>query len=100
MAEEIYLWLLELQFLGMVANIVFTGTSSLEHLDKCQVMFLFSGTAGLQLCTREVYGLGPYTGGGGRGVGVDDWNGIVNQLNVVLLPWELAQFVKTVLVLG
>lgn len=39
-------------------------------------------------------------GGGGRGVGVDDWNGIVNQLNVVLLPWELAQFVKTVLVLG
>ena len=44
-------------------------------------------------------------GGGGWGVGrggggVDDWNGIVNQLNVVLLPWELAQFVKTVLVLG
>ena len=39
-------------------------------------------------------------GGGGRGVGVDHGNGIVNQLNVVLLPWELAQFVKTVLVLG
>ena len=37
---------------------------------------------------------------GGGGVGVDDWNGIVNQLNVVLLPLELAQFVKTVLVLG
>ena len=33
-------------------------------------------------------------------MGVDDWNGIVNQLNVVLLPLELAQFVKTVLVLG
>lgn len=45
MAVEIYLWLLELQFLGMEANIVFTGTSSLEHLDECQVMFLFSGTA-------------------------------------------------------
>ena len=39
-------------------------------------------------------------GGGGAGGGVDDWNGIVNQLNVVLLPWELAQCVKTVLVLG
>ena len=37
---------------------------------------------------------------GGGGGGVDDWNGIVSQLNVVLLPWELAQFVKTVLVLG
>jgi len=44
-AVEIYLWLLELQFLGMEANIVFTGTSSLEHLDECRVMFLFSGTA-------------------------------------------------------
>ena len=58
----------------------------------------------------NVYQIGPRFsgggGGGGGGVGVfslpqlDDWNGIVNQLNVVLLPWELAQFVKTVLVLG
>ena len=57
----------------------------------------------------NVYQIGPrFSGGGGEGgaVGVfslpqlDDWNGIVNQLNVVLLPWELAQFVKTVLVLG
>lgn len=34
------------------------------------------------------------------GGGVDNWNGVVNQLNVVILPWEPAQFVKTVLVFG
>lgn len=54
----------------------------------------------------NVYQIGLRFSGGGEPVGVfslpqlDDWNGIVNQLNVVLLPWELAQFVKTVLVLG
>lgn len=58
---------------------------------NCRASALYKGS----IWTGAVHG-----GGGGRGVGVDDWNGIVNQLNVVLLPWELAQFVKTVLVLG